>query len=595
MGLMQRAYETYCAMEADYVGRYEEGQTEPLAPISHMITAAQIEITLDAQGNFIRAVSVDKSEPKIIIPVTEESAGRTGYSAINCPHPLSDKLKYLIAEDNHYIPQLERWAMSAYHHPKVEAVLSYVKKGTVFTDLQQFGLIKETEGKKAANEDNLIRWRVLSQDGEYPEECWKDRSLFQSFIDYYATIQSAPEVFCMVSGQQDKLAGQHPKGIIALNGNAKLISANDSSGFTYRGRFTDDQQAATVSYAISQKTHSALRWIAVNQGGSFGGRTFLCWNPQGIRLPQLGSPMLRKITEKQVTPSEYKQELQNTLKGWKEQLPPDASAIIAAFDAATTGRLALTYYSELQASDFLERLHAWDASCCWWNRRYGTQSPSLFQIVNFAFGTPRAENQQTRFETDDRVMRQQIQRLISCRVDKGKLPLDIEQALVKRASNLQILDSGQREAFLFTACAVIKKYHFDRNGEEWKMALEPNKQDLSYQYGRLLAVLEKIERDTYDKDENRETNAFRMLSVYARRPQYASQIIWEQLRKAYYPRLKPGCKIFYERLIGEIMEKISLFPAVEQNRPLGDTYLLGYYLQRNELYQSKTEQNETEE
>ena len=121
------------------------------------------------------------------------------------------------------------------------------------------------------------------------------------------------------------------------------------------------------------------------------------------------------------------------------------------------------------------------------------------------------------------------------------------------------------------------------------MALEPDRQDISYQYGRLLAVLEKIERDTYDKEENREPNAMRMQPVFARRPQYATRIIWEQLKKAYYPRLKPGSRAFYDRLIGEIMSKISVFSDAEQKRPLGDTYLLGYYLQRSDLYQPKKE------
>lgn len=127
------------------------------------------------------------------------------------------------------------------------------------------------------------------------------------------------------------------------------------------------------------------------------------------------------------------------------------------------------------------------------------------------------------------------------------------------------------------------------------MALERDKKDISYQYGRLLAVFEKIERDTYDNDENREPNAIRMQSVFAQRPQYASRIIGEQLKKAYYPRIKPSSRTFYDRLIGEIIDRISEFPENQQNRPLGDTYLFGYYLQRNELYQSKTDEKKQEE
>lgn len=125
------------------------------------------------------------------------------------------------------------------------------------------------------------------------------------------------------------------------------------------------------------------------------------------------------------------------------------------------------------------------------------------------------------------------------------------------------------------------------------MALEPEKQDRSYQYGRLLAVPEKAERDTYSSDETREPNAIRMQPVFSQRPQYASRILWEQIKKAYFPRLSPAGRAFYDRLIGEIMQQLSHFPEPEQNRPLGDTYLLGYYLQRNELYRKK--ERETEE
>ena len=86
------------------------------------------------------------------------------------------------------------------------------------------------------------------------------------------------------------------------------------------------------------------------------------------------------------------------------------------------------------------------------------------------------------------------------------MPSDIARAVTARASNLQVItDTGMREKVLFTACAVLRKYHYDSNQEEWKMALEPEKKDLSYQYGRLLAVFEKIERDTYDNKEHQKT------------------------------------------------------------------------------------------
>ena len=124
------------------------------------------------------------------------------------------------------------------------------------------------------------------------------------------------------------------------------------------------------------------------------------------------------------------------------------------------------------------------------------------------------------------------------------------------------------------------------------MSLEPKKQDRSYQYGRLLAVLEKSERDTYLSEESK-PNAIRMQPVFSQRPQYAGRTLWEQVKRAYLPRLSPASRAFYDRLMGEIVEQLSRFPEAELKRPLADTYLLGYYLQRNELYTSKKER-ETE-
>ena len=462
--------------------------------------------------------------------------------------------------------------------------------------MARLGLITLNENGLPAKEKQIVRWRVeTGKEGEI-SACWQDQSLFRAFIDYYASTKKEDSVFCMVSGKLAPPASQHPKKIINICANAKLVSANDTSGFTYRGRFKSDAEAMTMSYEASQKSHNALHWLAATQGVAIGGRTFLCWNPQGVGLPRVQATFLRKGTPKQVKYSDYRKALSETLRGWKETIPADAGAVIAAFDAATSGRLALTYYSELPASDFLERLHNWDALCCWEHDPFGIQAPSLFQIANCAFGTVRTSGSQTKLETDDRILRQQVQRLLSCRVDKGKMPADIARAAAAKASNLQIMDTQLRETVLSTACAVLRKYYYDWDREEWNMSLEPEKKDISYQYGRLLAVFEKIERDTYDKDEQREPNAIRMQSVFAKRPRYASRILWEQLKKAYYPHLKPWSRVKYDRLIGEIIEQISDLPQAEHEEALKDTYLFGYYLQKKALYTSdKTENSQEEE
>lgn len=126
------------------------------------------------------------------------------------------------------------------------------------------------------------------------------------------------------------------------------------------------------------------------------------------------------------------------------------------------------------------------------------------------------------------------------------------------------------------------------------MALEPEKKDRSYQFGRLLAVMEKAERDTYDSSEGREPNAIRLQSIFCQRPMSTADNLEKQLEKAYFPRLKPGSRIWYKNLMGQIMGIISEFPQEDWNKPLDATYLMGYYLQRSALYAKKTD-NEMEE
>lgn len=588
MGLLQKAVETYGAM-AHRAGQVFEGENEPLAPISHIMARPQIIITLDQSGNFVAAQVLDKNTPKIIIPATEESAGRT-VKAAELPHPLCDYLRYLLPQNQveyqHYISQLSTWANSSHTHPKLHAVLNYVQGGTILENLRQAGIDSE--------EKAMVCWVVNGLGETLNGPCWTDRTLMNAFIDYYHEKRTdTPPALCMISGELEMPAGQHPKGIVPISGNAKLISANDSSGFTYRGRFDDAAQAATVGYAASQKAHSVLRWLVANQSVSFGGRTFLCWNPQGIQVPRVTGPMGRRsgTAQRAANPSQYQKQLREALSGWKEDLPQSAGVVIAAFDAATTGRLAVTYYNELLASDFLDRLHDWEASCCWEDGPYGIQSPSLFQIVSWAFGTPR----NGKAEMDDRILSQQMQRLVACRVDKAPFPLDIERALAEKASHLLLYEGENRQKLLFTACAAIRKYHCDYLKEEWDMALDKNCSDRSYLFGRLLAIADAIENNTYTDEDRRETNAIRMQKAFTLRPMTTWSALWDKLRP-YNKRLaqsKPGLYRYYHSVIDDILNRLSPFDPT-LNQKLNDIYLLGYSHQR--AYRTeKSDSQETEE
>ena len=82
-----------------------------------------------------------------------------------------------------------------------------------------------------------------------------------------------------------------------------------------------------------------------------------------------------------------------------------------------------------------------------------------------------------------------------------------------------------------------------------------------------------------------------MQLTYVKRPQHTAQAVWGQVRTAYMPNLAPKTRNFYHKLLGQIMEQISQFSEEEQTKSLGDTYMLGYYLQRNDLYTKKDQKD----
>lgn len=594
MGLMQQAYKTFeCAKEK--AGVYEEGMT-PLAPVFHKVMSAGIEVTLDEHGRFIQACMVPDEETDTISPVTIGSESRT--SGVS-PHPLCEQVKYLIPKNKkhygEYISGLEDWASSEYSHPAVRPVLDYVKRGTFEQDIAPLFEGKGNK-KKTLKPDTLIRWQVIGI-GSQSGPCWDNMDLFDAYIRYYTAVTSdGPVGLCMITGKMGVLTDKHPKSIVSSAANAKLISSNDENNFVFRGRFLEANEALTVSLEASQKAHNAIRWIARNQGVNTKTGCIIVWDPEGKKLPKPVSIMLPPGSKKEdvYTLKEYKDSLSKAVYGWKREFLPSTEAVIAIFTAPIIGRISVMYYNEMSASEFVDRLAKWDSSCCWVYGDGRIGAVSLYDIAKYASGKYKGNVIDTgnkRFEKD-------LARLLSCRLGEAKIPRDMVKSLVMKAESLYLYDDSResgwmRRKLLFITCAAVRKYYYDHHKEEWEMSLEPGKTDRSYQFGRLLAILEKAERDTYPEAGKREPKAMCMQPAFTRRPMHTSRFLIEHVKRCYFRKLKPGARAMYSKLIDQIMEMISGLPDVD--KPLEDSYLFGYSLQKNDLYKKREKTSETEE
>lgn len=633
MNWIQSLYETYENCQ-NMIG-YSAQSIRPLLPVCHITTQTHIEIAIDSDGKFRRAKIVDMGDSTTIIPSTESSASRAG-SKPEC-HPLSDKLQYLAGDFCDYggevtsgfagdpkepykkfVELLTNWCNSPYSHPKARAVLTYVQKKTLMRDLvtQKVLLIcsdgkllskeKATRDKNAkdifsvlnAQDNAVVRWVVESPE-ETESRSWRDETLWESWANYYLNSKDEKGI-CLVTGQTKILTANHPKYIRREGDNAKLISSNDTSGFTFRGRFITDAQACGVGLETSQKAHYALSWLISRQGYREEDLAVVAWATTGANVPQptsdtftlYGDEELEKVAD---TAQDVAIRLKKKLAGYRQEITATTGVFIMAVDSATPGRLSIVYYRAMKGSEFLERIEDWHKTCAWRHTYRSIQeqdekgkprnryipfigAPAPADIAEAAFGS----------RLDDKLKKATIKRLLPCIVDGQPLPRDLVESVVRRASNREGIKSPDDKKYrgdeeftwkktLSIACGLFRKHNEKK--EKYDMALDETRTTRDYLYGRLLAIADTLEeRALYKAKEKRATNAARYMQQYSQRPYQT----WKQIHEALTPyMIRLGGAHYYKNLIAEV---INLNPeALEGNRPLTGEYLLGYYCQRQKL------------
>lgn len=116
------------------------------------------------------------------------------------------------------------------------------------------------------------------------------------------------------------------------------------------------------------------------------------------------------------------------------------------------------------------------------------------------------------------------------------------------------------------------------------MALDEKRADRSYQFGRLLAVMDRKEEYALylsGKDGDRETNAVRMWSAYQKFPMRTYN---ELHAKTQYcdMRMKKSSREYYQCLQENIITMLDDIQGFN-NHPLTEQYLVGYYAQKSAM------------
>lgn len=631
---LYQVYENNCGKDDEKI---------QLLPVSHSTANAQVEVTLSEDGEFCSAVPItDKKDSVTIIPVTEDSGARSSGVA---PHPFADKLVYIAGDykefvsgkraDNQkyyqaYMEQLKTWNDSKNSHPAVRAVYTYLSKGTLIHDLIEVRclVLDEETGKLSekekilgiAQQDVLVRFRVdyreiLKQESR----TWSDQSLYESFVRHQAEGVSETQL-CYATGKNTPCTYKHPSKIRNAGDKAKLISSNDESGFSYRGRFDSKEQALSVGYDFSQKMHNALKWLIEKQGIAIGPMTVLVWASNMQSVPDIISNPEDDLEddwdffeedksddETSVLVSDtmprYRNRLQKAIWGSEKlneiekQAANNDKAMVLVLDAATTGRLSIAMYEELGISEFYQNVERWHFETAWncfWGKKgiNAIRSFSLYEIADYAYGTEQGDFIKCKSEIRNRA----ILKLIPCVINGRKVPVDIVRNLVNKASKPSAFENSYNwRKVLEAACGMIRKTIIEEKKdrgekEEYEVALDYECSDRDYLYGRLLAVAEVAERATYEKEGARTTNASRYFEAFSNRPYQTWGIIYKRLIP-YLNRMKYTQKQYYENLISEI-ENQFIRADFEDDSKLKPLFLLGYHCQLKNMPSKKNTSEE---
>ena len=604
-----------------------------------------------------------------VIPITPKSlTGRTSGAA---PYPLAEQIQY-VAKDypdfggvkksyfEKYFKLLNSWSLSEFTNFKVDAVAKYVAKGTVVRDLLKAGILfsymndgKKTlitnwskqgpceEGSKkklpkppllnAVNKNEQgnvkIRWRV-QRPGDADELTWNDPVLVKKWQDFQVD-QNKENGLCQILGKKSFIASSHPKGIIPKANDAKLISVpTDESYLTFKGRFTNADQPCALSFEVSQKAHNVLRWLIDRQRYHNNEQVFVTWAASGKSVPDPLGDIWAVLGEDINIPAEAEENegaevdhtidigqsfalrLNKYIAGYLTDIQPTESIVVLGLEAATKGRMGITYYRELLASEFLQRLENWHLQFAWPQRHtveivnekegkelikktiWSVSSPVPQIIAEAAYGDI--------LKSNAGLKKSLLERIMPCIVDGRPFPRDVLMASVRRSSNPMSYKNDNKwlwERNLGITCALYKGFYLrhpdNKQRRGYAMTLEESNDSRDYLYGRLLAIAERIEEIALNVagEKARPTTAQRLMQRFADHP-FSTWRNIELALQPYMQRLQSSRAPFLHKRKKELDTVLCALSSVDdstRDKPLSGEFLLGYHCQRLALHNTQPE------
>lgn len=668
MSLMSALLETYdFALERGLVDNPKaDSECLTLLPVYHSNKKSGgediFEITIDKNSIAVDGKFLGKDE-RAVFPITEDSITRSGSKI--APHAVCDELSYLSEKidplkNEEYLKGIEELleyekTNSCESFKKIgnyiikntilEDFLKFCLRGRKYTLDDKFNLSFELEnaGEKAISKsldlNKIFITFKLERENTGDISLTNDTDIHKFYISHVRSKNNSRELsYCDITGKLDYCVERH-RGII---GNAKLISISNNDE-TYYGRIKSGGDIYHISYEASQKVHNMLKYLVDNTShASFIGEGAYVINWLSNELDKGGIKLLSEIKkgdasaeeepgnggidedegeiddEDEATMTELGGEISRRIgdyfSGEGEEIDFKGDFYVLIIEKISNGRASIKHFKRLSRSEAYERLKYWYKTTEWkLGKRLKT--PSVYQIIDFLYGY---ENDKGFLKCDKNAfMRSQIERLIPCLTDSKKIPRDMVERACSRLAQKQSYKKSWDIA-LYIGCSLIKKYKSDYFKDYFIDAekigeVKQLKESISFNYGRLLAIYDKVELDAVrsrnkgfnedeaqekegkddkeKKDFSRATNASRMYSSMTRMPERTLLILSKRLSPYFNILMKKnwGAYVFYEKEITEINTAIKELKELNgyKKGPVDEDFYVGFYYQKNLLYNKR--------
>ena len=298
-----------------------------LLPLYHSAANADVTVTIDWDGNFIKAERLSKvefGEKDFRMTQFAGTPGALSRSSQIAPRLLMDRLMYVAGDFDDLLPppymgayekyhasymqQLEDWLQSPYGHDVARVVCDYLKKDTLLHDIAEdvllpelckasdkkraelakengtvFALVKELYAqvcepkgrpgnkKTGVAADKLnIRWCIaVDAEDEVPLETWRLKDMADNWVRYMHGImeQTGTRGFDHIYGKKNEvLVKSWFPWVMAPTCNLSVISSCRQDCQYQFGQYSSSQQMFGVGLETADKAMRMLRYLIEVQG-----------------------------------------------------------------------------------------------------------------------------------------------------------------------------------------------------------------------------------------------------------------------------------------------------------------------------------------